>query len=222
MFQGFQTEAGDFFWELCFHNEREWFYAHKERFDTLIGTPMKELAAETYALLLRRFPLLEAEVHVSRIWRDARRLYGRGPLKENLWFSIENPDVPGGPSFYFEIEPAVFSYGMGFWCPRAEQMELFRNSIDANPAAFKRLASQVAESKDLKLGGPFYKRPKGEKGEIVNAWYNRKSIYVFHEEDFGGVLLSPEFPQILCEAYTKLMPMYEYLLTHATLTLNKK
>ena len=60
MFQGFQTEAGDFFWELCFHNEREWFYAHKERFDTLIGTPMKELAAETYALLLRRFPLLEA------------------------------------------------------------------------------------------------------------------------------------------------------------------
>ena len=43
MFQGFQTEAGDFFWELCFHNEREWFYAHKERFDTLIGTPMKEL-----------------------------------------------------------------------------------------------------------------------------------------------------------------------------------
>ena len=50
MFQGFQTETGDFFWELCFHNEREWFYAHKERFDTLIGTPMKELAAETYAL----------------------------------------------------------------------------------------------------------------------------------------------------------------------------
>ena len=35
MFQGFQTEAGDFFWELCFHNEREWFYAHKERFDML-------------------------------------------------------------------------------------------------------------------------------------------------------------------------------------------
>ena len=84
------------------------------------------------------------------------------------------------------------------------------------------MCEDPAENKDLKLGGPFYKRPKGEKGEIVNAWYNRKSIYVFHEEDFGGVLLSPEFPQILCEVYTKLMPMYEYLLAHATLPLNKK
>ncbi len=215
MFQGFQAKAGDFFWELCFHNEREWFHAHKEQFDMLIGTPMKELAAETYALLLQRFPLLEAEVHVSRIWRDARRLYGRGPLKDNLWFSIENPNIRGEkPSFYFEIEPAVFSYGMGFWCPRAEQMELFRKSIDANPAAFERLASQIVKIDSFKLDGPFYKRPKGDYGEIVNAWYNRKSTYVFHEEDFGGALLSPELPAILCDAFTTLMPMYEYLLSH--------
>ena len=44
MFQGFQKEASDFFWEMCFNNEREWFHAHKEQYDTLIGTPMKELA----------------------------------------------------------------------------------------------------------------------------------------------------------------------------------
>ena len=223
MFQGFQAKASDFFWELCFHNEREWFHAHKEQFDALIGTPMKDLAADTYALLIQRFPLLDAEVHVSRIWRDARRLYGRGPLKENLWFSIENAGVSGdGPSFYFEIEPAVFSYGMGFWCPRAEQMELFRKSVDANPAAFERLASQVAEMEGFGLGGPFYKRPKGDFGEVVNAWYNRKSTYVFHEENFGGALLTPEMPFILADAFEHLMPMYDYLLSHATLPLHKK
>lgn len=218
MFQGFQKQASDFFWELCFHNEREWFHAHKEQFDDLIGNPMKALANDTYELLLGRFPLLEAEVHVSRIWRDARRLYGRGPLKENLWFSFEKHSLSDNtPSFYFELEPAVFSYGMGFWCPRAEQMELFRKSIDANPAAFERLAAPIAERKDLQLGGPFYKRPKGDYEEAVNAWYNRKSVYVYHQENFGGAILTPEFPQILCETYTDLMPMYEYLLTHATL-----
>ena len=47
MFQGFQKEASDFFWEMCFNNEREWFHAHKEQYDTLVGTPMSELAKET-------------------------------------------------------------------------------------------------------------------------------------------------------------------------------
>ena len=30
MFQGFQKEASDFFWEMCFNNEREWFH-HADR-----------------------------------------------------------------------------------------------------------------------------------------------------------------------------------------------
>lgn len=218
MFQGFQREAGDFFWELCFHNEREWFHANKDRFDQLIGIPMKELAHDTDDLLRRRFPLMEEEVHVSRIWRDARRLYGRGPLKENLWFSIEKRNAPDfAASFFFELQPAVFSYGMGFWCPHSEQMELFRRSIDANPAAFERLASQVAGMKEFELGGPFYKRPKGDYGEAVNAWYNRKWTNVIHKEDFGGVLLTPEMPSVLADAFTKLMPMYEYVSAHTRL-----
>ena len=83
MFQGFQTEAGDFFWELCFHNEREWFYAHKERFDTLIGTPMKELAAETYALLLRKSLLRKPMLFcfgVFRCWKLKCMCQGSGGM----------------------------------------------------------------------------------------------------------------------------------------------
>ena len=70
MFQGFPKGSQRFFLgDKCFNNEREWFHAHKEQYDTLIGTPMKELAKETYELLLQRFPAMEARVHVSRIWR---------------------------------------------------------------------------------------------------------------------------------------------------------
>ena len=29
MFQGFSKATSDFFWELAFNNEREWFLAHK-------------------------------------------------------------------------------------------------------------------------------------------------------------------------------------------------
>ena len=118
MFQGFQPGASDFFWELCFHNDRDWFHAHKEQFNELIGLPLRELAKDSYELLALRFPEKSMKVHISRIWRDARRLFGRGPLKENLWFSIERADTEdSAASFYFELTPAVFSYGMGLWCP---------------------------------------------------------------------------------------------------------
>ena len=215
MFQGFQPAASDFFWELCFHNDRDWFHAHKEQFDELIGFPLRELAKDSYELLAQRFPEKPMKVHVSRIWRDARRLFGRGPLKENLWFSIERSDMDiCVPSFYFELQPAVFSYGMGFWCPPAEQMEAFRKSVAANPAAFERLAASVAGMKGYSIDGPFFKRPKGDYGTIINEWYNRKWTFVYHEENFGGPILTAEMPHILVDSFTKLMPMYDYLSIH--------
>ena len=215
MFQGFQPGASDFFWELCFHNDRDWFHTHKEQFNELIGLPLRELAKDSYELLALRFPEKSMKVHISRIWRDARRLFGRGPLKENLWFSIERADTEdSAASFYFELTPAVFSYGMGLWCPRAEQMESFRRSIDANPAAFERLAASVSRMKEYTLDGPLFKRPKGDFGDTVNEWYNRKSAFVYHEENFGGALLTPDMPLILADSFTKLMPMYDYLSDH--------
>lgn len=217
MFEGFRPEASAFFWELCFNNDREWFYAHKEQYDTLIGTPMKQLARETYDLLITRFPDTDMKLHVARIWRDARRLYGKGPLKDNLWFSIESAATDDGAAFFFDLRPAVFSYGLGFWCPKTEQMDAFRKSVEANPAAFERLAASIERMKDFSLGGEFFKKPKGDFGETVNAWYNRKWTNVIHEEDFGGDLLTPILPVRLADAFSALMPMYDYLTKHCGL-----
>lgn len=212
MFQGFKAEAGDLFWELCFNNDRTWFYEHKEQYEQLIGTPLKELAKETVSILTGRFPEFDAVTHVSRIWRDARRLYGRGPLKDNLWFSVRNGSSDEcAVSFYFELKPATFSYGMGSWCTTAGMSENFRRKIDANPAEFERLASEVDALEKFTLEGPMYSRPKGDRGEIVNRWYNRKYNDLCHTEDFGGDLLTPELPAVLADSFTSLMPMFRYL-----------
>lgn len=215
MFQGFRPEASDFFWELCFNNDRGWFYEHKNQFDDLIGNPLRDLAQETKGIISERFPQMNFQVHIARIWRDARRLYGRGPLKDNLWFSVKGGSSGDyAASFYFELKPAMFSYGMGFWCAKAEQSENFRKSIDADPEAFSRLAADLASLNRYELEGPLYAKPKGDYGEIVNAWYNRKWTSACHDEDFGGVILQPEFPQLLADEFTALMPMYEYLTEH--------
>ena len=91
MFQGFSQGAVDFLWGIRFNNERSWFLAHKEEYLTLVDRPMRELGAQVHQSMEELFPELGLNLHVSRIYRDARRLYGRGPYKDHLWFTLRRP-----------------------------------------------------------------------------------------------------------------------------------
>ena len=175
MFTGFTKETADFFWELSFNNERPWFLAHKEEFERVVNTPFKALAHDLYEELSSRVPDGEFRVHLSRIYRDARRLFGRGPYKDHLWFTLA-PAGGGayGPSFWFEIGAADYSYGLGFSAPGAAAMEALRRALAGHTAAFERLAREVSGLRGFALHGEEYRRPKGDLGEIINTWYNRK------------------------------------------------
>ena len=213
-FEGFTPKAGEFFWELVFNNERSWFIEHKPQFEKLINTPLKSLAAETTAIMQKDYPLSDFDCHISRIYRDARRLHGKGPYKDHLWFSLKNrPNENNGPVFFFEISPKDWCYGMGFYCAKSREMEAFRKSVDANPGRFERLAEEVAALPGIQMEGERYKKPKGDYGDTVNEWYNRKYMSVIWRNDFGGELFSPNLPAKLAETYRALMHMYEYLNT---------
>lgn len=210
MFEGFTKETSDFLWELMFHNERPWFEAHKAEFIRVLKDPFQALAEETFAELKRRYPRKNFQLHVSRIYRDARRLHGRGPYKDHLWFSLkECSGLLHGPSFWFEIGAADYSYGVGAFGADARQMELWRQYVDATPAAVERLARRLNRQKEFRLGGEEYKRPKGDRGELLNPWYNRKWLGIECSHDFGGALLEPTLPQTLVDGYAFLMPYYE-------------
>lgn len=163
-------------------------------------------------IMAERFPADSLELHLSRIYRDARRLFGRGPYKDNLWFSIKDRTDGGEKaSFYFEISAKGWGYGMGFWCPKAEQMNAFRKSIEVNPDRFERLAREIDAMPEFTIEGPEYKRPKGDFGDCVNNWYNRKWVSVCSDHDYGPDLYDERLPEKLADEFTKLFPMYEYL-----------
>lgn len=210
MFTGFTKQAGDFMWELAFNNERPWFMEHKAQFEALVNTPMKALAAETAELMRARCPERELTMHVSRIYRDARRLFGRGPYKDHLWFMIYDETVKNaGPVFFFEFGKGEYGYGMAFYDATSAQMEAFRKMVDANPARFERLAEPI-EGSEFTVHGEEYKRKKAERTGVIGKWYNRKRIYVSFYRDFDGTGLEADFPQRLCDAFMRLMPMYDY------------
>lgn len=208
-FHGFTPKAGEFLWELSFHNERPWFLEHKEEFETVLNRPFRALCAETTALMSERFPERDFDAHVSRIYRDARRLFGRGPYKDNLWFTIfETAQHNEGPAFWFEIGRTSWSAGAGFWDASPSSMEAFRRQIDANPARFERMLDGIC--RDWKLWGSPYKRPKGERGERIDPWYNRRNISVGLEKDHGEEIYDEALPERLTELYARLLPMFDF------------
>ena len=83
--------------------------------------------------------------------------------------------------------------------------------MDANPARFERLADRVARMEGARVIGPEYARPKGNYSEPIRSWYERKRLGVEYAGDMGDAVFTPDLPETLCEAFEKLMPMYEYL-----------
>ena len=213
MFQGFTPEAVEFLWGIKFNNNREWFLPRKEQFLALVDRPMRELGSEIFDAIAAAYPKQSLKLHVCRIYRDARRLFGRGPYKDHLWFSIKHGSILlEGPMFWFEIGAADYSYGMGFYSATPSQMDAFRRSLDANSARFERIVRKIERGGGFRLTGEEYKRPKGHADDPLGRWYNRKRIGLECSRDHDAALYSPELPGILADAYAKLMPMYEYFL----------
>ena len=154
MFTGYTDQTVDVFWGIRFNNDRAWFAEHKQEFQDAVMTPTKALAGELYDWFQEQYPALGLNLHISRIYRDARRLFGRGPYKDHLWFSIKHGSILlEGPMFWFEIGAADYSYGMGFYSATPSQMEAFRRSLDANPARFERIVRKIER------GGGFRRTP---------------------------------------------------------------
>lgn len=221
-FSGFSQETSQYLWDLAFHNEKPWFDAHKETFLRVLKEPFDLLARDTLQEMQVLYPEIEWRLHVSRIYRDARRLFGRGPYKDHLWFTLRPAlQEAEGLDFWFELGAASYRYGLGAW-GTPSQMEQWRRYIDAEPAAVERLAEELWRDGCFTLGGEEYKRPKGDKGPLLNPWYNRRWLELSAAFDFGGAALTPKLPQIVADAYHSLMPYRELFLHIYTETDNVK
>ena len=216
MFTGYSDKVGDFFWELRFNNSREWFNPRKAEFDQLVMQPTKALANELYDWFQEQYPALGLNLHISRIYRDARRLHGRGQYKEHLWFTIERPHerFESVPALYFELAPNYYSYGCGYWDAGAATMAKLRARIDNDPKPLERLARRLNKSKFV-LSGEEFKRPKGDAGKLLNPWYNRKNIAIGYDDNPEGVLFTPQLKGEVLDGFRFLMPYYQYLDTLA-------
>ena len=212
MFRGYTDKTVDFMWGIRFNNERSWFMEHKEVYQKELLEPTKALAAQVYEGLREKLPHEPLMMKVSRIYRDARRLHGRGPYKDHLWFCVRtgDEDWTGRPTFYFEIAPEYYSYGMGFWAASAATMERFRTQVKEHPEELEQLVRELERSGRFTLVGEEYARDKGAPSELLRPWVQKKSLSLQFEKPLDERIFRPELAEEIVAELGELVPLYRY------------
>ena len=216
MFTGFTDETVDFMWGIRFNNERSWFEAHKDIYLTHFYQPMWELGDEMYAFIRSKRPDYPLIRKVARIYRDARRLHGRGPYKENLWFSVEQPveNWTDKPTFWFELTPDGWSFGLGYWMNKPLTMAKLRARMDRDPAPMEHLTRMLNAQTEFSLDTADYKKPRSAApSPLLEPWYRAKYFSIGHEEKLTEELFDRRIVERLKQGYEFLLPYYDYFRT---------
>lgn len=212
MFTGYSEKTIDFMWGIRLNNNRDWFTAHKEEYLQYLYQPTMALGQEVYEKFMDKFPKLGLNLHVCRIYRDARRLHGQGPYKDHLWLTIrpDNDVWSQQPVFWFEITPEEWSYGVGFWNAGAQTMAAMRRDMDQDPKRLEKLVRRMRRDGRFNVQGTDYARKKGEATKLLADWYNKKDISVGRYSPVDEALFTPELVDVLVDGYAFLEPYYQY------------
>ncbi len=103
--------------DLEANNDRDWFKANRERYDTQLVDPARELAAQLAHL---------GEPHLFRPYNDTR-FHMRPPIKEQLGLTI---GYGGAGGYYVELSLDGLLVAAGLHHAAPDQLERFRAAMD--------------------------------------------------------------------------------------------
>ena len=153
---------------------------------------------------------------MTRIYRDARRLHGRGPYKDHLWLCVEQPaeQWTAHPTFWFELTPDGWSYGLGYYMARPLTMAKLRARMDHDPKPMERLTRDLERQPEFSLEAENYKRPRSAPSRPALApWYQAKSFAITHQDKLTDELFCRDIVEHLKQGFSFLLPYYDYFVT---------
>ena len=140
VFSGFPDEAFAFFDRLAADNSRAFWLANKATYETAVRAPMLALLDE-----LGNF----GPFNVFRPYRDVRFAKDKTPYKEHIGAYGESD---GGAGHYVHLSATGMFAGSGYYDMAADQLERFRNAVDASATGGKLVVlCAEAEKRGLKL-----------------------------------------------------------------------
>jgi uncharacterized protein (TIGR02453 family) len=204
-----------FFQELTLHNERDWFLAHKQRYEQDVKAPMLRMLEALEPKLRRVAPSFVVDPSpnggsLMRIYRDIRFSKDKTPYKTHAAAHFRHRDCGRdddmGPGLYLHLGPDMNMAGGGLWHPEGGSLEKVRRAIVKSPAAWKKATGRI------ELGGESLKKPpRGyDPGHPLIEDVKRKD-FVASTSLTQREVCSANFVDRLVESFNQLRPMMKFL-----------
>ena len=155
----FTEELIDFLVELSANNNREWFKARQERYESVLREPALEYIRDVGDGLEAIAPHVLASDRkqggsLMRIHRDVRFSKDKSPYKTNvgIQFRHESGKDVHAPGYYVHIAVDDCFIGVGSYMPDRDALAAYRRAIDERPREWLEL-KQLTESGEWELGG---------------------------------------------------------------------
>jgi len=217
-FRGFPPETFIFLQNLKENNSKVWFEAHRQEYKEHLIKPLQYLVEDLGPAMLEIDPLFEVtpEVNktISRIYRDTRFSRDKSLYKDTMWITFKRPskEWKSKPTYFFEISPQSYRYGMGYFSVDKETMDQFRKVIIQKPKEFLRAISFYPEQSNLVLEGEKYKKTLGDAiPSEFQDWYQRKNFYLVCNREMDYGVLCRALLDDMTDSFNLLAPLYHFL-----------
>lgn len=215
-FEGFAKAAPAFLRALAANNERAWFAAHRDEYESLVRDPLYRLVTSLASAMRAIDAGFETDPRraVSRIHRDTRFSRDKTPYRVNQWLAFKRPGPEWAerPAFFLEIAPDGWRCGMGYYAAGPAVMAAVRERIAARPRAFRAAMAQ-ATAAGFAVAGDEYKRPKVPEGVSGAAaeWYRRKTVYLVRNRPLEPLFFRTALAADVAKRFQALAGMYRFM-----------
>jgi uncharacterized protein (TIGR02453 family) len=213
----FPSEALTFLRGLARNNDREWFNARKEVFETKLKAPMLTLIEAINAELMNFAPehVTDPKKALYRIYRDTRFSADKTPYKTHLAaiFPRKGHEKHAGAGFYFQLSPKGVGVAAGLYGPGPDELRAARTFLDSNHEAFRK-AVKAPEKLLGKLTGESVSRmPKGFDPESPAAYLLKMKQWLFWQEMDVKLATSPTLKTEIVKRFRAATPVLDMLNT---------
>jgi uncharacterized protein (TIGR02453 family) len=201
------------------HNNRNWFKAHQDDYETHVRGPYLQLIADLQTPVAKLSGHYRADPRkvggsLFRIQRDTRFSGDKAPYKTWAGARIfhERRREIAAPSFYLHIAPGDCFVGAGLWHPENHTLRNIRSFIADNPASWKRAAHGRAFRERYEFRGESLSRaPQGfPTDHPLLEDLKRKSFAAGVGFD-DALACSPKLFPFVVAHFRQLAPLVDYL-----------
>ena len=218
-FDGFGAETIAFLEDLRFHNDRDWFQSHRDRYEAAWLAPALGFIEAIAPRLAKVAPHVKAVPKqtggsLMRIYRDTRFSKDKTPYKTNIGIQFRHEagkDVHA-PGLYLHIEPGEHFLGCGLWRPPSKPLRAIRDRIAEEPQAWTAATTGADFARHWVVGGESLKRaPKGFDPEHPLIEELKRKDFTAGIELGDAEVATPELVDLAVERFAEAAPFMRFL-----------